>query len=379
MTPGARVGCFVAILAAVCTGHSSAVWKEQPKVVKKALPEGAEAAIRPSQQEQVADDQGEKLSKVNGLVNKWDKLDKKIKARKESADTLAAAIRVMKSLKPKKAEADKEYGKEMHLYAHTGGHPTDHKKDLPMPDKLEIAAAQKNVMDLRYRRAQAQVALLRHQAEKAGAIDGTGSSDADSEQDEEEEKTEAQKVKDIQKKEKQAAAKQERALKEFEDFKKNAKKAKMLERTLRKQKAVAKALAETAKKTSSAKLQREKIQLETAATEAKAARTQAEITQKETARLSYKEVTRDAEDSVKNAVKAGKESKTQGEEIAKLKQKLQDSEKAVHKAEASAKKAKETAAMEKKQDEVATSALKNIQKIDSKAKEENEDIKEINP
>merc|ERR1712146_794912 len=102
------------------------------------------------------------------------------------------------------------------------------------------------------------------------------------------------------------------------------------------------------------------------------ARTEAEITQKETARLSYKEVTRDAEDSVKNAVKAGKESKTQGEEIAKLKQKLQDSEKAVHKAEARAKKAKETAAMEKKKDEVATSALKNIQKIDSKAEEENE-------
>ena len=61
---GARLGCFVAILAAVCVGHTSAVWKEQAKVtpepaahtyltptlpsaqaVKGALPEEAEAAI----------------------------------------------------------------------------------------------------------------------------------------------------------------------------------------------------------------------------------------------------------------------------------------------------------------------------------------------
>lgn len=193
---------------------------------------------------------------VARVEQKWDELEKKAASMRAATDKLAAAMRVLKSLRAKKKQADDEFVKEAHRYAHTGGHPTDHTKDAKMPLKLEVATAQKNVIDLRFSRAQAQAELLRRVAVDIGAISNTTAAQVENP-----DPTAAAQTKQDSKK---AERKEKEALEEYKQFKKHALKAKVLQKKLQSQKAPARE-AQGAKR---AKAQEQQVKPESAAVKA---------------------------------------------------------------------------------------------------------------
>lgn len=222
------------------------------------------------------------------LEAKWQRIEAKAKAIKEASDKLAAGLRVVHSLSSKKRKADQEYAKQAQLWAHNGAHPRLHKKDLKMPLGLEVATAQKNVMDLRFSRAKAQAELLRRTAVDLGGITGVAAA-----QPEKEAQAPGITASEAEKESKKAQAKEKQALREYEQFKQQSLQTRLLEKKLESQKAVQQALSRSAAGAQNAKLRQQRVKLQTAAVQAQTAQTGVEVEREKSLVLIYKKQAQD--------------------------------------------------------------------------------------
>ena len=197
-----------------------------------------------------------KNKQVDQKMNKQNKKAAVTKAGKatphrDAWDTLAAANRVVESLREKHVEAAKAFAKEAEAYARTGGHPHDHKKDKKVPGSLEIATATKNVANLRYQRALAQAELLKRDAEEMAqkAVDQDKPTAAGKKVQAKGDKADKKKGgkspddKVATKLVKKAKVQEKDALQGYTKFKKKAEKVKQMERKLRAKKTVLRAIA----------------------------------------------------------------------------------------------------------------------------------------
>lgn len=279
---------------------------------------------------------------AGGIQKKWHQLEKKAGKMRAVVDKLEAARSVVESLRVKKKQADEDYILEHERYSLTGHHPTDHSKDKKIPAALEIATAKKNVLDMRFARAQAQEELLRREAVDTGAIPGKISKQMQN-ADQQQKKKIAQESKADMKKEKAA-------LKEYKEFEKRTAQTKKLEQKLASQKTVQRALSDKLAGAAKAKAKQQAVELETAAVEAQTAQAKAELTAQQNAVLEYKRETKDIENQSK---------------IQPLQNKLELAQQATR--------------SEAKRADQATTALEKIQDVDQRNAEMEQRVKKMMP
>lgn len=210
-------------------------------------------------------------------------------AKEDLADTLAAAERIARSILEKKKEADAAFFRQAHSYAHTGGHATDHKRDQKMPLALEVAAAHKNVVDLRYNRALTQVELMKRKA--ARMDDMKRPMPADNVTDA---KTATNATKKAMKMAAEASKREDSALASYDKFKKETQRVKLAERRLRAKTSKLKALQASNVRATSLKSKVQKIKDKTNEVEIKTSQAATDLIKQHNIALALQKATQEA-------------------------------------------------------------------------------------